>query len=277
MRLLAPASEVAQVFLVGSPEVFAVSPEEAPHALGRHSSRSRPATVAASHAVCDASGRSTHSAGVCTIMFPHGKIIERAVFREPVGLEVMPYLLTQIPLLKPYLEYPYHCPCLVLFRRDFLLESGDFKRIKYALGQHIAHKGLVINVYAFLCHEAEIAIISDIQKMNIQGYLKHRLAPPPQGCGHPQENPPVPGQHWHNTKWEFFIVVSGHGLIQERKLGTDEIIEFEVTGDNIQCIHMLPGYTHNIINLSETENLVTVMYCNEIFDPGKPDTYFEKV
>ena len=85
------------------------------------------------------------------------------------------------------------------------------------------------------------------------------------------------GQHWHNTKWEFFIVVSGHGLIQERKLGTDEIIEFEVTGDNIQCVHMLPGYTHNIINLSETENLVTVMYCNEIFDPNKPDTYFEKV
>lgn len=85
------------------------------------------------------------------------------------------------------------------------------------------------------------------------------------------------GQHWHNTKWEFFIVVAGHGLIQERKLGTDEVIEFEVSGENIQCIHMLPGYTHNIINLSETENLVTVMYCNEIFDPNKPDTYFEKV
>ena len=85
------------------------------------------------------------------------------------------------------------------------------------------------------------------------------------------------GQHWHNTKWEFFIVVAGHGLIQERKLGTDEIIEFEVTGDNIQCVHMLPGYTHNIINLSQTENLVTVMYCNEIFDPNKPDTYFEPV
>ena len=85
------------------------------------------------------------------------------------------------------------------------------------------------------------------------------------------------GQHWHNTKWEFFIVVSGHGLIQERKLGTDEIIEFEVTGDNIQCIHMLPGYTHNIINLSETENLVTVMYCNEIFNPEKPDSFFEVV
>ena len=85
------------------------------------------------------------------------------------------------------------------------------------------------------------------------------------------------GQHWHNTKWEFFIVVAGHGLIQERKLGTDEVIEFEVSGDNIQCIHMLPGCTHCIINLSETENLVTVMYCNEIFNPNKPDTYFEPV
>ena len=85
------------------------------------------------------------------------------------------------------------------------------------------------------------------------------------------------GQHWHNTKWEFFIVVSGHGLIQERKIGSDEVIEFEVSGDNIQCVHMLPGYTHNIINLSETENLVTVMYCNEIFDPNRPDTYWEPV
>ena len=85
------------------------------------------------------------------------------------------------------------------------------------------------------------------------------------------------GQHWHNTKWEFFIVVAGHGLVQERRLGTDEVIEFEVSGDNIQCVHMLPGYTHNIINLSDTENLVTVMYCNEVFDPNKPDTYFEPV
>ena len=85
------------------------------------------------------------------------------------------------------------------------------------------------------------------------------------------------GQHWHNTKWEFFIVVSGHGLIQERKLGTDEVIEFEVSGDHIQAVHMLPGYTHNIINLSDTEDLVTVMYCNEIFDASHPDTFFEKV
>lgn len=85
------------------------------------------------------------------------------------------------------------------------------------------------------------------------------------------------GQHWHNSKWEFFIVVAGHGLIQERKIGADEVIEFEVTGENIQCVHMLPGYTHNIINLSETENLVTVMYCNEVFDKEKPDTFAEKV
>lgn len=85
------------------------------------------------------------------------------------------------------------------------------------------------------------------------------------------------GQHWHNTKWEFFIVVSGHGLIQQRKLGTDEVIEFEVSGEKIEAVHMLPGYTHNIINLSETENLVTVMWANEIFDSTHPDTFFEKV
>ena len=85
------------------------------------------------------------------------------------------------------------------------------------------------------------------------------------------------GQHWHHTKWEFFIVVAGHGLIQERNLNTGEIVEFEVTGDDIQCIHMLPGYTHNIINLSDTQDLVTVMYCNEIFNPGRPDTYFDPV
>lgn len=85
------------------------------------------------------------------------------------------------------------------------------------------------------------------------------------------------GEHWHNSKWEFFIVVSGHGLIQERKIGTDEIVEFEVSGDKIEAIHMLPGYTHNIINLSERENLVTVMWANESFDSNHPDTFFEKV
>ena len=85
------------------------------------------------------------------------------------------------------------------------------------------------------------------------------------------------GQHWHNSKWEFFIVVSGHGLIQERKIGTDEVIEFDVSGNHIQAVHMLPGYTHNIINLSDTENLITVMWANEIFDPNHPDTFGETV
>ena len=85
------------------------------------------------------------------------------------------------------------------------------------------------------------------------------------------------GEHWHDSKWEQFIVVAGHGLIQMRKEGTDEVIEYEVSGEKIQSVVMLPGYTHNIINLSDTENLVTVMYCNEIFDPGRPDTYFDPV
>ena len=85
------------------------------------------------------------------------------------------------------------------------------------------------------------------------------------------------GQHWHHTKWEFFIVVSGHGLIQQRKLGTQEVLNFEVSGEKIQAVHMLPGYTHNIINLSETEDLVTLMWANECFDPQKPDTFFEVV
>lgn len=85
------------------------------------------------------------------------------------------------------------------------------------------------------------------------------------------------GQHWHNSKWEFFIVVAGHGLIQERKIGTNEILNFEVSGDKIEAVHMLPGYTHNIINLSDTENLVTVMWANEQFDPNKSDTFGEVV
>jgi UDP-2-acetamido-2,6-beta-L-arabino-hexul-4-ose reductase len=85
------------------------------------------------------------------------------------------------------------------------------------------------------------------------------------------------GQHWHNTKWEFFIVVSGKGLIQQRRVGSDEVLNFEVSGEKIEAIHMLPGYTHNIINLSDTEDLVTVMWANELFDSNKPDTYFLEV
>ena len=87
----------------------------------------------------------------------------------------------------------------------------------------------------------------------------------------------VKGEHWHNTKWEFFIVVSGHALIQERKIGSDEVLNFEVSGDRIEAVHMLPGYTHNIINLSQTENLVTLMWASECFDPNHPDTFREDV
>ncbi len=102
-----------------------------------------------------------------------------------------------------------------------------------------------------------------------------------QNCGQFSVNISKPGitkgQHWHNTKWEFFMVVSGKGLIQQRKIGTDEVWNFEVSGEKIEAVHMLPGYTHNIINLSKTENLVTVMWANEAFDPAHPDTFFEVV
>lgn len=100
-------------------------------------------------------------------------------------------------------------------------------------------------------------------------------------CGQVSVNISKPGitkgQHWHNSKWEFFIVVSGHGLIEERRIGTDEVLRFEVSGERIEAVHMLPGYTHNIINLSDTEDLVTVMWANEQFDPAHPDTFGEKV
>ena len=100
-------------------------------------------------------------------------------------------------------------------------------------------------------------------------------------CGQVSVNISKPGitkgQHWHNSMWEFFIVVSGHGLIEERKIGTDEVLRFEVSGEKIEAVHMLPGYTHNIINLSDTEDLVTVMWANERFDPDHPDTFGEIV
>ncbi len=100
-------------------------------------------------------------------------------------------------------------------------------------------------------------------------------------CGQVSVNISKPGitkgQHWHNSKWELFIVVKGHGLIQERNINTCETVEFEVSGDKIEAVHMIPGWTHNIINLSDTEDLVTVMTCNEVFDPGRPDTFFEQV
>ena len=132
----------------------------------------------------------------------------------------------------------------------------------------------------FLSYLPKEKAIFDL-KMNVDNRgsfteLVHTL-----NCGQVSINISKPGitkgEHWHNTKWEQFIVVSGHGLIQLRKEGTDEVLNYEVSGDKIQSVIMLPGYTHNIINLSDTEDLVTVMYCNEIFDPCKPDTYFDKV
>ena len=102
-----------------------------------------------------------------------------------------------------------------------------------------------------------------------------------QDCGQVSINISKPGitkgQHWHNSKWEQFIVVQGHGLIQERNINTGETVEFEVSGDKIESVYMIPGWTHNIINLSETENLVTVMTCNEVFNPQRLDTFFEPV
>ena len=118
-------------------------------------------------------------------------------------------------------------------------------------------------------------------KMNVDARGSFTELLKTENCGQFSVNISKPGitkgQHWHHTKWEFFIVVSGCGLIQQRKIGTEEVLNFEVSGDEIQAIHMLPGYTHNIINLSETENLVTLMWANERFDPARPDTFFEVV
>ncbi|MBQ8726170.1 MAG: NAD-dependent epimerase/dehydratase family protein [Clostridia bacterium] len=118
-------------------------------------------------------------------------------------------------------------------------------------------------------------------KMNVDARGSFTELLKTRNCGQVSINISKPGitkgQHWHNTKWEFFIVVAGKGLIQQRKIGSDEVLNFEVCGEKIQAVHMLPGYTHNIINLSDTENLVTVMWANESFDPNRPDTFFEVV
>ena len=118
-------------------------------------------------------------------------------------------------------------------------------------------------------------------KMNIDARGSFTELLKTENCGQFSVNISGPGvtkgQHWHRSKWEFFIVVSGTGLIQQRKLGTKEVLEFPVSGENIQAVHMLPGYTHNIINLSDSEDLVTLMWANECFDPGKPDTFYEAV
>ena len=118
-------------------------------------------------------------------------------------------------------------------------------------------------------------------KMNIDGRGSFTEVLKTANCGQFSVNVSKPGitkgQHWHHSKWELFIVVSGHALIQQRKIGTDEVLNFEVSGEKIEAIHMLPGYTHNILNLSKTEDLVTLMWANECFDPSKPDTFGEMV
>lgn len=132
----------------------------------------------------------------------------------------------------------------------------------------------------FLSYLPKEKAIFDL-KMNVDNRGSFTELVHTQNCGQVSINISKPGitkgQHWHNSKWEQFIVVSGHGLIQMRKEGSDEILNYEVSGDKIQSVIMLPGYTHNIINLSDTEDLVTVMYCNEIFNPERPDTYFDPV
>mgnify|MGYP004552338535 CR=1 FL=1 len=118
-------------------------------------------------------------------------------------------------------------------------------------------------------------------KMNVDARGSFTELVHTEDCGQVSINISKPGitkgQHWHNSKWELFIVVKGHGLIQERNINTSEMVEFEVSGDKIEAVHMIPGWTHNIINLSDTEDLVTVMTCNEVFDPAHPDTYYEEV
>ena len=118
-------------------------------------------------------------------------------------------------------------------------------------------------------------------KMNVDNRGSFTELVHTEDCGQVSINISKPGitkgQHWHNSKWELFIVVHGHGLIQERNINTGEMVEFEVSGDKIEAVHMIPGWTHNIINLSDTEDLVTVMTCNEIFNPNKPDTFGEPV
>lgn len=162
---------------------------------------------------------------------------------------------------------------------DLLHQFADMP--KTLMIPEIPAEGFAKRLYStFLSYLPKEKAVFDL-KMNVDQRgsfteLVHTLK-----CGQVSINISKPGitkgQHWHHTKWEQFIVVSGHGLIQLRKEGTDEVLNYEVSGDKIQSVIMLPGYTHNIINLSDTDDLVTVMYCNEIFDPSKPDTYFDPV
>lgn len=182
-------------------------------------------------------------------------------------------------------------------------KDGDFCRVKNA---HSVTLGEIVDLLTSFKEQPNTLIIPEISegsfakklystylsylpkekvcfplKMNIDDRGSFTELLKSNNCGQVSINISKPGitkgQHWHNTKWEFFIVVSGKGLIQQRKIGTDEVLNFEVSGEKIEAVHMLPGYTHNIINLSDKENLVTVMWANESFNPMKPDTFFEPV
>ena len=151
------------------------------------------------------------------------------------------------------------------FQSHILIPDGSFEKKLYS---------------TFLSYLPKDKAIFDL-KMNCDARGSFTELLKTEKCGQFSVNVSLPGitkgQHWHHTKWEFFIVVSGKALIQQRKVGEDKVLDFEVSGEKIQAVHMLPGYTHNIINLSETEPLVTLMWANEQFDPARPDTYFEPV
>ena len=152
---------------------------------------------------------------------------------------------------------------------------------KTLLMPEIPHNSFAKKLYSTYLSYLPKEAVSFPLKMNVDARGSFTELMKTAGCGQFSVNISKPGitkgNHWHHTKREFFIVVSGHGLIQMRKLGSDEVLEFEVSGEKIEAVHMLPGYTHNIINLSQTENLVTVMWANESFDPNHPDTFFEVV
>ena len=202
------------------------------------------------------------------------------------GLEVIPSAaLGSVPSVAPQSQPPRYCYCPVTHRAtlghivELLHQFADQPRT--LLIPEIPDNSFAKKLYSTYLSYLPKEKVAFPLKMNVDDRgsfteLIHTL-----NCGQVSINISKPGitkgQHWHNTKWEFFIVVAGHGLIQQRKVGTDEVMEFEVSGDKIEAVHMLPGYTHNIINLSKTENLVTVMYANELFDPNRPDTFFEPV
>lgn len=161
-----------------------------------------------------------------------------------------------------------------------LLDSFQ-KQPKTLIMPEIPHNSFAKKLYSTYLSYLPKQKVSFPLKMNVDARGSFTELLRTENCGQFSVNISKPGiikgQHWHHTKWEFFIVVSGKGLIQMRKIGSDEVLNFEVSGEKIEAVHMLPGYTHNIINLSETEDLVTLMWANELFDPNKPDTFYEVV